>query len=144
MALHNHLLVNGYVLLPPTEEKTTIDWMAQLVQDIDMKVIQGPFASYVTKEGNRGLTAVVMIETSHIAMHVWDEEDPAFLQFDLYTCSTLPVEKVLKNLEVLQQVLSLRNIQKVLMLLLLEDTPLQSKMVLLLETLKMPPRLKKS
>jgi S-adenosylmethionine/arginine decarboxylase-like enzyme len=63
-----------------------------------MKVIQGPFASYVTKEGNRGLTAVVMIETSHIALHVWDETDPAFIQFDLYTCSTLPIKKVIDNL----------------------------------------------
>lgn len=99
MALHNHLLVNGYALIPPTNEGKTIEWMKNLVQSIDMKIIQGPFASYVTKEGNRGLTAIVMIETSHIAMHVWDEEDPAFVQFDLYTCSTLPVEKVLKDLE---------------------------------------------
>jgi S-adenosylmethionine/arginine decarboxylase-like enzyme len=73
--------------------------MQQLVDSIGMKTIQGPFASYVTKEGNRGLTAAVMIETSHIAMHVWDETDPAFMQFDLYTCSTLPVEGVIKNLE---------------------------------------------
>jgi S-adenosylmethionine/arginine decarboxylase-like enzyme len=73
--------------------------MQHLVDSIGMKTIQGPFASYVTKEGNRGLTAAVMIETSHIAMHVWDESDPAFMQFDLYTCSTLPVEKVIKNLE---------------------------------------------
>jgi len=99
MALHNHLLVNGYAMLAPTNEEQTIDWMTKLVQEIDMKIIQGPFASYVTKEGNRGLTAVVMIETSHIAMHVWDEEDPAFVQFDLNTCSTLPVKKILRNLE---------------------------------------------
>jgi S-adenosylmethionine/arginine decarboxylase-like enzyme len=99
MALHNHVLINGYSLLPPTNEKQTIAWMQELVDSIGMKTIQGPFASYVTKEGNRGLTAVVMIETSHIAMHVWDETDPAFMQFDLYTCSTLPVEKVIKNLE---------------------------------------------
>jgi len=99
MALHNHVLINGYTLLPPTDEKQTIEWMQQLVDSIGMKTIQGPFASYVTKEGNRGLTAAVMIETSHIAMHVWDETDPAFMQFDLYTCSTLPVEKVIKNLE---------------------------------------------
>jgi S-adenosylmethionine/arginine decarboxylase-like enzyme len=99
MALHNHVLINGYTLLPPTDEKQTIVWMQQLVDSIEMKTIQGPFASYVTKEGNRGLTAVVMIETSHIAMHVWDETDPGFMQFDLYTCSTLPVEKVIKNLE---------------------------------------------
>jgi S-adenosylmethionine/arginine decarboxylase-like enzyme len=99
MALHNHVLINGYTLLPPTDEKQTIAWMQQLVDSIGMKTIQGPFASYVTKEGNRGLTAAVMIETSHIAMHVWDETDPAFMQFDLYTCSTLPVEKVIQNLE---------------------------------------------
>jgi S-adenosylmethionine/arginine decarboxylase-like enzyme len=99
MALHNHVLINGYTLLPPTDEKQTIQWMQELVDSIGMKTIQGPFASYVTKEGNRGLTAAVMIETSHIAMHVWDESDPAFMQFDLYTCSTLPVEKVIKNLE---------------------------------------------
>jgi S-adenosylmethionine/arginine decarboxylase-like enzyme len=99
MALHNHVLINGYTLLPPTNEKQTIVWMQQLVDSIGMKTIQGPFASYVTKEGNRGLTAIVMIETSHIAMHVWDETDPGFIQFDLYTCSTLPVEKIIKNLE---------------------------------------------
>jgi S-adenosylmethionine/arginine decarboxylase-like enzyme len=99
MALHNHVLINGYTLLPPTDEEKTKVWMQALVDSIGMKTIQGPFASYVTKEGNRGLTAAVMIETSHIAMHVWDESDPAFMQFDLYTCSTLPVEKVIKNLE---------------------------------------------
>lgn len=99
MALHNHVLINGFTLLPPTDEKQTIEWMQKLVDSIGMKTIQGPYASYVTKEGNRGLTSVVMIETSHIAMHVWDETDPATMQFDLYTCSTLPVEKVIKNLE---------------------------------------------
>jgi S-adenosylmethionine/arginine decarboxylase-like enzyme len=99
MALHNHVLINGYTLLPPTDEKQTIEWMQKLVDSIGMKTIQGPFASYVTQEGNRGLTAAVMIETSHIAMHVWDETDPAFMQFDLYTCSTLPVDDVIKNLE---------------------------------------------
>jgi S-adenosylmethionine/arginine decarboxylase-like enzyme len=99
MALHNHVLINGFTLLPPTDEKQTVEWMQKLVDSIGMKTIQGPYASYVTKEGNRGLTAIVMIETSHIAMHVWDETDPATMQFDLYTCSTLPVEKVIKNLE---------------------------------------------
>jgi len=99
MALHNHVLINGYTLLPPTDEEKTKVWMQALLESIGMKTIQGPFASYVAKEGNRGLTAAVMIETSHIAMHVWDESDPAFMQFDLYTCSTLPVEKVIKNLE---------------------------------------------
>jgi S-adenosylmethionine/arginine decarboxylase-like enzyme len=99
MPLHNHLLVNGWTLNPPTDEQVVIDWMRNLVESIDMKVIQGPYASYVTAEGNRGLTAVVMIETSHIAMHIWDEDKPSKVQFDLYTCGELPVKQVLDNLE---------------------------------------------
>jgi S-adenosylmethionine/arginine decarboxylase-like enzyme len=99
MALHNQLLVNGKARNPMIGEQETIDWMKSLVEQIDMNIIQGPYASYVTKEGNRGVTCVVMIETSHIALHVWDETDPSLIQFDLYTCSTLPVDDVLKNLE---------------------------------------------
>lgn len=98
MALHNHLLLNGSSTRPPQDEALAIEWLRQLVESIGMKIIQGPYASYVTKEGNRGLTAIVMIETSHIALHVWDETDPAFIQFDLYTCSTLPIKKVIDNL----------------------------------------------
>lgn len=98
MALHNHLLLNGSSTRPPQDEALAIEWLRQLVESIGMKIIQGPYASYVTKEGNKGLTAIVMIETSHIALHVWDETDPAFIQFDLYTCSTLPIKKVIDNL----------------------------------------------
>jgi S-adenosylmethionine/arginine decarboxylase-like enzyme len=48
----------------------------------------------VDKPGNRGLTAVVVIETSHIALHCWDEEKPGLLQLDVYTCGPLN-EKVI-------------------------------------------------
>ena len=99
MALHNHILLNGYVKNPPKDTEQTIQWMRELVSAIDMKIVQGPFSSYVEKEGNRGLTASVIIETSHIALHVWDEEDPALIQFDLYTCSTLPAETVIKMVD---------------------------------------------
>ena len=99
MALHNHIMLNGDVSKPPKNEAETIKWLEQLVSNINMKILQGPFASYVIAEGNRGLTATVMIETSHIAFHVWDEEEPALLQFDLYTCSTLPVKKVIESID---------------------------------------------
>lgn len=99
MALHNQLLINGYSDTPPTDEAFIKQWMENLVQEIDMKIIQGPYTAYVTKEGNRGLTAIVMIETSHIALHVWDEDSPGMIQFDLYTCSTLPVQDVIDNLK---------------------------------------------
>jgi len=99
MALHNQLLINGFSDIPPTDETFIKQWMQDLVKQIDMKIIQGPYTAYVTKQGNRGLTAIVMIETSHIALHVWDETNPGMIQFDLYTCSTLPVDLVIKSLE---------------------------------------------
>ena len=99
MIYHKHILVNAKVHNPIKNEDEAIDFLRNLVSSIDMKIIQGPFASYVDAEGNRGLTALVMIETSHIAFHIWDEKDPSTLQFDLYTCGSLDTDKVLKALD---------------------------------------------
>ena len=99
MLQHKHILINAKVKNPLKTPEDGVGFLTRLVYAIQMKIIKGPFASYVEAEGNRGLTAVVMIETSHIAFHIWDENDPSMLQFDLYTCSTLPVEQVIKNLE---------------------------------------------
>jgi S-adenosylmethionine/arginine decarboxylase-like enzyme len=98
MIFHKHLLINAKVTNPITSEENAITFLRDLVERINMKILKGPFASYVDKEGNRGLTAIVMIETSHIAFHIWDEEDPGTLQFDLYTCGQLDLDEVLKTL----------------------------------------------
>jgi S-adenosylmethionine/arginine decarboxylase-like enzyme len=92
---HKHLLVNARVKNPINSEEEGIAFLTRLVEAIDMKIIKGPFASYVDKPGNKGLTAIVMIETSHIAFHIWDEEDPGLIQFDLYTCGKLDLEAVI-------------------------------------------------
>jgi len=95
MLFHKHLLINAKVKNPMNNEDMAIDFLKRLVDRIDMKIIKGPFASYVDKPGNRGLTAIVMIETSHIAFHIWDEVDPSLVQFDLYTCGKLDLSQVL-------------------------------------------------
>jgi len=95
MLFHKHLLINARVEKPMNSEEEAKTFLKNLVERIDMKIIQGPFASYVDKPGNRGLTAIVMIETSHIAFHIWDEEDPGLMQFDLYTCGKLNLPSVL-------------------------------------------------
>lgn len=59
----------------------------------------GPYAVYSDMEGNAGLTAVTIIETSHIALHVWDEVNPALMQLDVYTCSTLDINDVFSAIE---------------------------------------------
>lgn len=76
-------------------ETQAIEFLRNLVTHIDMCILHGPFATYLDKPGNRGITAIVMIETSHIAFHIWDETDPATLQFDLYTCGALDAHDVL-------------------------------------------------
>lgn len=99
MIFHKHLLVNAKVNNPMKSEDEAIEFLTELVKAIDMKIIKGPFASYVDVEGNRGLTAMVMIETSHIAFHIWDEPSPALMQFDLYTCGMLNQKAVLDTIK---------------------------------------------
>lgn len=94
MIFHKHLLVNAKVNNSVMSEAQGIAFLTNLVEKIDMKIIKGPFASYVNVEGNRGLTGIVMIETSHIAFHIWDEVRPGLVQFDLYTCGQLELDKV--------------------------------------------------
>jgi len=96
MLFHKHLLINARVRNPMSSENEAIDFLTNLVDKIDMKIIKGPFASYVDKPGNKGLTAIVMIETSHIAFHIWDETDPGHVQFDLYTCGSLDLDKAIQ------------------------------------------------
>ena len=95
MPKHKHLIIRAEVNCPITSEKEIKKWLRNVVKKIDMKIIKGPYAAYVSKEGNRGVTGVVMIETSHIAMHVWDEERPALVQCDVYSCAEFSGNEVL-------------------------------------------------
>ena len=91
---HKHLIVRAELNNPP---QCTVDietWMRSLVEAIDMKILMGPYSVYSDMVGNRGLTAVTIIETSHIALHVWDECEPALAQLDVYTCSALNIQDV--------------------------------------------------
>ena len=95
MPKHKHLIIRAEVNSPITSEKEIKKWLRNLVKKIDMKIIKGPYASYVSKEGNRGITGVVMIETSHIAIHIWDEVSPALVQCDVYSCAEFSSNEVL-------------------------------------------------
>lgn len=86
---HKHLIVRAEVNEPPVDVTWATNWLTHLVQKIGMKILMGPYATYCPVPGNAGLTAAVIIETSHIVLHVWDEEDPSEMQLDVYTCSSL-------------------------------------------------------
>ncbi len=95
---HKHLIIRAELHNPPKCAEAIQDWMKILVDKIGMKILMGPYAVYSDMVGNRGLTAVTIIETSHIAMHVWDEVEPALMQLDVYTCSTLNIDDVFEAL----------------------------------------------
>ena len=96
---HKHLIVRAELNNPPRCTTAIKAWMRKLVETIDMKILMGPYAVYSYMEGNRGLTSVTIIETSHIALHVWDEASPALMQLDVYTCSTLDIQDVFSSIE---------------------------------------------
>lgn len=96
---HKHLIVRAELNNPPYLPHEIKDWMRKLVDKIGMNILMGPYAIYSDMEGNKGLTAVTIIETSHIAMHVWDEVEPGLMQLDVYTCSTLNIDDVFAAIE---------------------------------------------
>jgi S-adenosylmethionine/arginine decarboxylase-like enzyme len=83
-------------LITPAETKK---WLRDLVKTIDMNILGGPYSTYVSKEGNRGVTGIVMIETSHISVHIWDEERPALVQADVYSCAGFSHIEVMRSFQ---------------------------------------------
>jgi S-adenosylmethionine/arginine decarboxylase-like enzyme len=96
---HKHLIIRAEVSNPPKDEHWLHGWLVTLVDKIGMKVCRGPVTAYVDMPGNEGLTGVVVIETSHIAIHVWDAINPALVQLDVYTCGFLDKEIIFAELE---------------------------------------------
>lgn len=99
---HQHLIVRAEISEPPVAEDRSdlTEWFRSLIERMNMKIMFGPEAMYCSKEGNRGMTAFAIIETSHLAMHTWDECTPAVMQLDVYTCSDLVVEDVIEAISV--------------------------------------------
>ena len=98
MIKHHHFIGRFEVAKPPlgSEKAYLEDWMANLIEDQGMNILSGPHVAYVDTVGNRGLTGVAIIETSHVAVHIWDETSPALVQLDFYTCGTLDKDAILR------------------------------------------------
>ena len=99
LLIHKHLIIRAEVKNPPKNEEQLTEWLRNFITFIDMKVLMGPYVKNCNTEGNRGITGVAVIETSHIAMHVWDETDPGIMQFDVYSCSEFDPYKIADKLQ---------------------------------------------
>ena len=103
---HHHLLLRVETASCPQEsDKEKMGTMIrQVVQDINMKPLGKQEVFYVNKPRyNEGLTAIQVIETSHIAFHFWKNPDRnilkakdsnCLLQLDVYTCGTLNSKQI--------------------------------------------------
>ena len=86
---HKHLIIRADIGCCPQEDDLNkiSDWIRGLIKKIKMKLLAGPYTTYVNEKGNKGLTSVAIIETSHIALHIWDETNPGLMQLDVYSCA---------------------------------------------------------
>tara|TARA_B100000497_G_C7270927_1_gene189677 strand:- start:71 stop:442 length:372 start_codon:yes stop_codon:yes gene_type:complete len=99
---HKHIIIRAEVSEPITNRNKAIKFLNRIIKAIDMKAMYGPTATYCKMPGNRGVTAFAIIETSHIALHIWDEVNPALVQLDVYSCSDFEPKKVLDILQELK------------------------------------------
>lgn len=103
---HHHLLMRIETAVCPLEEdKAHMEKMIhEIVQNVGMKPLGGTEVFYVAEpKYNEGLTAVQVIQTSHIAFHFWRRPEKeilkssrsnCLLQMDVYTCGKLTKKQV--------------------------------------------------
>ena len=97
--VHKHLIIRAEANKVPTDEKQLTEWLKDFIDYIDMKILMGPYVKYCNVEGNRGITGIAVIETSHIAIHVWDEPNPALMQIDVYSCAEFDVDEIAEKIK---------------------------------------------
>ena len=106
---HKHLIVRADIGWCPQEEDLNkiSDWIRSLIKKIDMKLLAGPYTTYVNEKDNKGMTSVAIIETSHIALHIWDEVSPGLMQLDVYSCADFNPPDVFDKINALFQTIKM-------------------------------------
>lgn len=100
MLEHKHLIMALECRYPPKSAQEVEAFITFLINRVDMSVakaetlLKNPMAYYCDIAGNEGVTGVGILETSHTALHCWDSEFPAKVQFDLYSCKDFNVQDV--------------------------------------------------
>ena len=97
--VHKHLIIRAEANRVPTDEEQLTEWLKDFIDSIHMKILMGPYVKYCKIEGNRGITGIAVIETSHIAIHVWDEPNPALMQIDVYSCAEFDVDQIAEKIK---------------------------------------------
>lgn len=96
---HELLIVRGEYTNPLRDNLAAEKWLVELVEAINMNVLVGPFSVYSEMPGNTGITAGVILSTSHCVLHTFEDDDHSVVQLDLYSCSSIDVGIVLGRIK---------------------------------------------
>ena len=98
---HKHLIVRADIGWCPNQEDLNkiSDWIRSLIKKINMNLLAGPYTTYVNELGNKGMTSVAIIETSHVALHIWDEVNPGLMQLDVYSCANFNPKDIFNKID---------------------------------------------
>ena len=97
--LHKHLMVDMTLLKPPTSAEQVNDWLLRVVEKVNMNVFIPPMSKYCYTPGNEGVTGVVVIDTSHCSIHVWDHCEVAYAKADLYSCKDFSAQDFIEMIK---------------------------------------------
>ena len=98
---HKHVIFKCKLSNPPTTELQIHRWLEAVIDNINMKMFLGPYVKRCETAGNKGITGICVLETSHCAIHTWDNIDQPYAQIDLYSCKEFDKKVVIDSLKVL-------------------------------------------
>lgn len=107
---HKHLIVRADIVWYPKEEDLNkiSDWIRSLIKKINIQLLAGPYNTYVNEKGNKGMTSVAIIETSHIVRHIWDEVNPRLMQLYVYFCAEFKPQDIFDKVNELFQTINIK------------------------------------
>lgn len=92
--IHKHFIFSGRLRSDLLLNACLLSgWITDLVYQINMNILYGPISMYSDTLDNEGYTGFVIIDTSHIAVHTWDETGR--IEIDIYTCKDFDKEVAL-------------------------------------------------
>lgn len=94
--MHQHLLIKARIKEPLNDVDVFKEMLKLLVLRLGMIAVTPPQARYIDTPGNEGMTGSINLATSHIALHIWD--DDLRLMADIYSCCPYDSDSIVKYL----------------------------------------------
>ena len=92
---HYHLILRLEIDpgMPDTGE-SLIEFVNELADAIDMKIVYGPKAVHLPYPETEGWSCIAVITSSHISVHTWNKTETPLMQVDIFSCNGFSRKKV--------------------------------------------------